>query len=172
MASDGTPWFVEIRNNAIGELVPTTNRSSISVNLQTSVSLAGPQGTIVMPVTFAESGASTGSTHLTLNVSGISANGIPTNMTASFGPNGVDLLPGQQATSSLTLATHNLTPGVYYLTLTAADSSRYVLDSIILKLTVTGSSPDLLPVALVALGVAIAAGAAYFALSRSRARRD
>jgi hypothetical protein len=62
-----------------------------------------------------------------------------------------------EASTNLTIATDNLAPGVYYLTITADASPQNVLGSVILKLTVTGGAPSLLLPALFATAIFVAA---------------
>jgi virginiamycin B lyase len=168
LAPDGTPWFVEVQGNAIGELVPTDNASSISVNLPAAATIPGSGGSITLPLRFSES---SGPADLSLELSGISGTGAPANMTAAFSPSSVSLDAGDHASSNLTLATDGLKPGVYYLTLTANNASQDVLYSVILKLTVTGSSVS--QTLLIAAGAAVLAvmTGAYLARRRSTARR-
>jgi streptogramin lyase len=156
LAGDGTPWFVEINGNAIGELVPTTDTSPVSVSLQTTATVPGADGSVVIPVKFGEANGASGTTHLSLDVSGISPTGAPKNLTASFSSSSLAIAPGTEAGTNLTLATHGLTPGVYYLTLTADASPQNVLFSVILRMTVTGGSSSWLLPALIAAAILVA----------------
>jgi streptogramin lyase len=165
LGPDGTPWFVEIQGNAIGELVPSADASPVTAALPTSGSVPGSGGTLVVPIVFTEPDSAASSVHLLLDVSGISASGALQNMTASFGGGSIDISPGQSSTSNLTLATNNLSPGVYYITLTASASPQGVLYSVILKVTVLGGNAAwLLPVSIAA--AAVIAGSAAFLWSR------
>jgi streptogramin lyase len=155
LAGDGTPWFVEIQGNAIGELVPTTDSSPVSASLQTTASLPGAGGSVVIPIGFSEANNASGTTRLSLDVSGISGTGAPQNMTASFSPSSLAVAPGTEAVANLTLVTVNLPPGVYYLTLTANASPQNALFSVILRLTVTGGNSDWLLPALIAATVLV-----------------
>jgi len=136
----GDPWFVEIQGNAIGELVPTNDSAPISVTLPTSATEPGSGGSLTIPITFSDPHTASNPTSLSLDTSGISGTGILQNMTADYVPSTLSVGPGEEATSSLTLATKDLSPGVYYLTLTVNASPQGILYSVILRLTVTGNS--------------------------------
>jgi len=168
LAPNGTPWFVEVQGNAIGELVPTNNASSFSVSLPTAATIPGSGGSVTLPLQFSES---SGPAVLSLELSGISGTGAPANMTAAFSPSSVSVDVGGHASSNLTLATDGLKPGVYYLTLTASNASQEVLYSVILRLTVTGSSvSQTLIIAAAVVAVVVVVTGAYLARRYPTAR--
>jgi virginiamycin B lyase len=170
---DGTPWFVETQGNAIGELVPSTDASPVTAILPTSGSMPSSGGTLAIPIAFTEPDSAKSSAHLLLDISGISASGALQNMTASFSAGSLDISPGQTSTSDLTLSTNNLTPGVYYLTLTASASSQGVLYSVILKVTVLGGNQAwLLPALIATTALIVASGAFLFSRGWRRRSRD
>jgi streptogramin lyase len=169
LTKDGTPWFVEIQGNAIGELVPANDSSPIIVSLPTSGSM-GSHGTIAVPIYFSEMGSSGGTAHLSLNISGISNTGVLRNMTALFSPSSVDVGGGHRSLSNLTLSTNNLKPGVYYLTFTATAAAKNVLYSVIFRLTVTAASQNWLPEALAGSAIVFAAATAYLLWGRLKGR--
>lgn len=170
LGPDGRLWYVEIGGEAIGEVVPDRSAPSLSLSLPQSSFELGADGTATVPLTFAE--ASGSPEKLGLNVSGITATGALSNMTARFTSSRVTLAPGTDAHTDLTLTLQGLAPGTYYLTLGATSQSGVVY-SAILKLTVTSGSTvppsALVPAAVAAVVVGGAAG--LFLSRRSRGRR-
>ena len=154
---NGNPWFVEIQGNSIGELLPSSDQSPLTMTLPTTATEPGTGGMISVPIGISEPKTSTRTTELKFNVSGITTTGILENMTWHFAPDAVSIAPGASGETNLTLATRDLSPGTYYLTLTAGAEPQGVLYSVILKLTVTeGGSPWTLPAILVGgTGVAV-----------------
>lgn len=169
--NSGNVWFVEIQGNAIGELVRTPDLSPISVTLQQAESLPGRGGSLNIPISFSEPASATEAASLTLGVSGVSSTGAVSGMTAGFSPGTLSLSPGENASTTLSITTQDLSPGEYYLTLTAKASPQGVLYSVVLKLTVTGTLPTSVIIAAVAASVAAVAIGGYAYRRRSGSRK-
>jgi streptogramin lyase len=137
---NGTVWFVEIYGNAIGEIEPVESNQTFSMTLGTPNLNFGPSDSGNIPVSFSLTGIGSQRMNVTLGISGISATGNLTKASAQFNPGRfVDYSQGN-ASSVLTLETHGLGIGTYYLTVSASVSPQGVIYSRILKLTVSGSS--------------------------------
>lgn len=163
----GGVWFVEINGDAIGELVKSADPLRLGLSLQPTEFTLGPHASVSIPLEYTESPGSHNSTDLTLGLSGITATGALNGTTGTFSQSKLSLSPGGSATSTLALQTDGLAPGVYYITLSATASSTGAIFSTVLKLTVKGGfSLPTQDLALLAAGIALAAGAGGFFLAR------
>ncbi len=74
-----------------------------------------------------------------MNVSGISSTGILEGADAQFGQAVISFSSAQSVNDTLTLSTHGLKSGIYYITMSATVSPGGEIYSEILKLVVLGS---------------------------------
>lgn len=168
---NGTLWFVEISGNSIGELVKTKTPFVLSASIDTSATITS-DGTAQVPINFTGSPGSLDA--LDFSASGVSSTGASRNLTATFAPANATVSASGTAGTTLTLKASGLSPGVYYLTVTAKALPRDVLYSAVLKLTVTESRGIPLPLEYGVPGAVIFAAAAVYTawkLTRTRRRR-
>jgi streptogramin lyase len=169
---NGTLWFVEIQGDVVGEMSKVRDQSPLSISLPRTAVQLDSRGSASTPVTFSLPATAKNSTRLSIAASGVTSTGALENMSATSIPTSVEVAPGGSSSSNLTLALDGLSPGVYYLTLTASTSPRSVFYSVILKLTVTEGPPLPLNIVLPAvLGLTALAVFVAWRLRRNSAPR-
>lgn len=167
LGPSGRLWFVEIAGNAIGEMVPRPSQHHLSLTLPRSSVSLDSGGSATIPIQFSYSSASGGSAAFALSVAGVSATGALQNMTAGFSSSDLNLTSGATASTNLTLSLQGISPGVYYLTLSAAATPGGAIHSVVLKLTVdSGPGYPIQVVVASVVGVGALAAAAGWVLAR------
>ncbi|MDH2900288.1 MAG: SMP-30/gluconolactonase/LRE family protein [archaeon] len=168
LGPNGTVWFVEIAGSAIGELKPTTPSYAFSIDLLSSTVILSQSSSVNIPLVLNQSG---GIASASLNVSGISDTGILTKASASFAEPRISFSSENNVNDTLVLKTQGLSPGIYYLTVSATVPSGEIY-STILKVNVTqASSQTALYTAIIGVTLALIVVGGLFALSR-RPRRS
>ncbi|MDH2899867.1 MAG: hypothetical protein PXY39_02750, partial [archaeon] len=124
--------------------------------------------TVNIPLVLNQSG---GITSASLNVSGISDTGILTKASASFVEPRISFSSENNVNDTLVLKTQGLSPGIYYLTVSATVPSDEIY-STILKVNVTqASGQTALYTVIIGVTLALIVVGGLFALSR-RPRRS
>ena len=168
LGPNGTVWFVEISGSAIGELKPTTPSYAFSIDLSSSAVTLSQSSSVNIPLVLNESGGIAGAS---LNVSGISDTGILTKASASFAEPRISFSSENNVNDTLVLKTQGLSPGMYYLTVSATVPSGEIY-STILKVNVTQeSSQTAFYAAIIGVTLALIVVGGLLALSR-RPRRS
>jgi streptogramin lyase len=136
LGGNSTVWFTEFYGNRVGELLPV-NSSSLSVSLDNlSVSTNGNNGNVTVPILVSTSNGDRNQ-NVTFDISGLTDSGQFTNASASFSPSRVSLGPNGSGRDELVIKTRGLSPGDYYLTVSASSSLSGDIYSAILSMAVT-----------------------------------
>jgi streptogramin lyase len=177
---NGTVWFSELYTKNIGELVPEQTGNTDSLNLGQSLFSLQKGESMSTTVTFRSKSESPISDNVTFGASGTTDSGQLLGVSASFSAPFESFSGASNVTSQLNIHVSGLSPGIYYITVSAILGSNQVIYSRILKLVVTDAGTLLLDAAVagVVISVAVIVSLSLFfrrkrqRLGSARARRS
>jgi len=134
--ANGTVWFTENFGNAIGELSPLGTTVPFDITMQPSAFTLATSGSATVSLDISGSG---GIGTLSFEAEGVLLDGALANLTATFDP-GTLTPSGQGGTTTLSVTSSGLAPGIYCITVGGTSSSTGLISSAVLAITVSQGS--------------------------------
>ena len=169
---NGNVWFTELFGNSIAELSPEPGAPPASTSLDPGSVEVGSTGsaTVSVRVSWGASGRGPNQ-NFSFQASGVTATGALQNISADFSPAMTSTGTNTTESTTMSISTAGLNPGVYDITIGAQSSASGIVSSTFLVLTVPAGNQGLLLDAGIILAVVVLIGALYALRRRGRASR-